>query len=57
MAGTGYLGICMQLLGSPLSNPANDGVLCDCVHPAQTNSLIETPARQGGCRDFKAMNG
>ena len=55
MAGTGCLWAFM--LGSPLSNPANDGVLCDCVHPAQTNSLIETPARQGGCRDFKAMNG
>ena len=52
MAGTGCLGTFM--LGSPLSNPANDGVLCDCVHPAQTNSLIETPARQEGCRDFKA---
>ena len=48
MAGTGYLGICMQLLGSPLSHPANDGILCDCIYPAQTDSLIKTPASQDG---------
>ena len=50
-----YQGTPMRLLDLPLSNPPNNGVLCDCIHPAQTNSLIETPARQDGCRNFQAM--